>query len=127
VGLIVSVPGAYLAWTLMAAEVLFVAAEDHDMPAFLARENRQDVPVAALVMTSALITAVLAVTLFSDDAFTFTPELTSAFCSHTSRPSVSLRRTTTLTGRRCCASVASSPRHIARPPSPTNATTGRSG
>ncbi|MFB4268384.1 basic amino acid/polyamine antiporter [Nonomuraea sp. GTA35] len=78
VGLIVSVLGAYLAWTLMAAEVLFVAAKDHDMPAFLARENRQDVPVAALVMTSALITAVLAVTLFSDDAFTFTLELTSA-------------------------------------------------
>ncbi|NRQ33571.1 amino acid permease [Nonomuraea sp. NN258] len=77
-GLIVSVLGAYLAWTLMAAEVLFVAAKDHDMPAFLARENRRNVPIAALVMTSGLITAVLAVTLFSDDAFTFTLELTSA-------------------------------------------------
>ncbi|MGN9788531.1 basic amino acid/polyamine antiporter [Nonomuraea sp. ZG12] len=78
VGLIVSVLGAYLAWTLMAAEVLFVAAKDADMPAFLARENRRNAPVAALVMTSALITAVLFVTLFSDDAFTFTLELTSA-------------------------------------------------
>ncbi|WP_242376365.1 basic amino acid/polyamine antiporter [Actinomadura luzonensis] len=77
-GLIVSVLGAYLAWTLMAAEVLFVAAKDHDMPVFLARENERNVPVAALVMTSALITAVLAVTLFSDDAFTFTLKLTSA-------------------------------------------------
>ena len=35
VGLIVSVLGAYLAWTLMAAEVLFVAAKDDDMPRFL--------------------------------------------------------------------------------------------
>ena len=37
VGLIVSVLGAYLAWTLMAAEVLFVAAKDDDMPRFLRR------------------------------------------------------------------------------------------
>ena len=39
-GLIVSVLGAYLAWTLMAAEVLFVAAKDDDMPRFVRRENR---------------------------------------------------------------------------------------
>ncbi|GAA3469438.1 basic amino acid/polyamine antiporter [Nonomuraea roseola] len=78
VGLIVSVLGAYLAWTLMAAEVLFVAARDDDMPAFLKRENRQGAPVAALVMTSVLITAVLAITLFSDDAFTFTLKLCSS-------------------------------------------------
>lgn len=78
IGLVVSVLGAYLAWTLMAAEVLFVAARDNDMPAFLKRENRQGAPVAALVMTSILITAVLAVTLFSDDAFTFTLKLCSS-------------------------------------------------
>jgi len=77
-GLIVSVLGAYLAWTLMAAEVLFVAAKDDDMPRFLRHENRHGVPVAALVMTSVLITAVLAVTLFSDDAFTFTLKLCSS-------------------------------------------------
>lgn len=77
-GLIVSVLGAYLAWTLMAAEVLFVAAKDDDMPRFLRRENSHAVPVAALVMTSALITAVLVVTLFSEDAFTFTLKLCSS-------------------------------------------------
>jgi arginine:ornithine antiporter/lysine permease len=78
IGLIVSVLGAYLAWTLMSAEVLFVAAKDDDMPRFLRRENRQGVPTSALVMTSALITAVLVVTLFSDDAFTFTLKLCSS-------------------------------------------------
>ncbi|GAA2405525.1 basic amino acid/polyamine antiporter [Nonomuraea africana] len=78
VGLIVSVLGAYLAWTLMAAEVLFVAAKDEDMPAFLRRENAKGAPVAALVMTSVLITAVLAITLFSDDAFAFTLKLCSS-------------------------------------------------
>ncbi|MEU6999726.1 basic amino acid/polyamine antiporter [Nonomuraea sp. NPDC046570] len=78
IGLIISVLGAYLAWTLMAAEVLYVAAEDDDMPAFLKRENIHGTPVAALVMTSVLITAVLLTTLFSDDAFTFTLKLCSA-------------------------------------------------
>jgi arginine:ornithine antiporter/lysine permease len=47
VGLIVSVLGAYLAWTLMAAEVLFVAAKDDDMPRFLARTRGADVPFPA--------------------------------------------------------------------------------
>ncbi|WP_049561127.1 basic amino acid/polyamine antiporter [Nonomuraea sp. SBT364] len=78
VGLIVSVLGAYLAWTLMAAEVLFVAAKDDDMPAFLRRENRRGAPVTALVMTASLTTLVLLTTLFSDDAFTFTLKLCSS-------------------------------------------------
>ncbi|MEU4744929.1 basic amino acid/polyamine antiporter [Actinosynnema sp. NPDC023658] len=78
IGLIISVLGAYLAWTLMAAEVLFVAAKDDDMPRFLKRENRHGVPIAALVMTSTLVSVVLVVTLFSDDAFTFTLKLCSS-------------------------------------------------
>jgi arginine:ornithine antiporter/lysine permease len=78
VGLIVSVLGAYLAWTLMAAEVLFVAAKDDDMPRFLRRSTAADVPLPALIMTTALSQIVLVVTLFSDDAFNFTLDLTSA-------------------------------------------------
>lgn len=78
VGLIVSVLGAYLAWTLMAAEVLFVAAKDDDMPRFLRRENGRGVPAASLLLSSLLITAVLMVTLFSEDAFTFTLKLCSS-------------------------------------------------
>lgn len=78
VGLIISVLGAYLAWTLMAAEVLFVAAKDDDMPRFLRRSNSADVPVPALLMTTALSQVVLVITLFSDDAFTFALDLTSS-------------------------------------------------
>jgi arginine:ornithine antiporter/lysine permease len=79
-GLIVSVLGAYLAWTLMAAEVLSIAAKNQDMPAFLARENANQVPSNALLLTSLLIQLVLVATLFSDDAFTFALSL----CSHLS-------------------------------------------
>jgi arginine:ornithine antiporter / lysine permease len=78
VGLIISVLGAYLAWTLMAAEVLFVAAKDDDMPRFLRRATAEDVPIAALVLTTALAQVVLVVTMFSDDAFNFALDLTSA-------------------------------------------------
>lgn len=78
VGLIVSVLGAYLAWTLMAAEVLFVAAKDDDMPRFLRKATAEDVPVPALLMTTALSQVVLVVTMFSDDAFNFALDLTSA-------------------------------------------------
>ena len=77
-GLIVSVLGAYLAWTLMAAEVLFVAAKDRDMPRFLGRENAAGAPVASLLITSVLIQLVLFVTLASDQAFDFMLNMTSA-------------------------------------------------
>ncbi len=78
VGLIVSILGAYLAWTLMAAEVLFIPATDRDMPRFLARENKVGVPIAALIMTSAAVQVFLIVTLFSDDAFNFLLDLTTS-------------------------------------------------
>jgi arginine:ornithine antiporter / lysine permease len=78
VGLIVSVLGAYLAWTLMAAEVLFVAAKDDDMPRFLARTRGADVPFPALLLSTILVQVMLVITLFSEDAFNFALDLTSA-------------------------------------------------
>ncbi|MFD0856264.1 basic amino acid/polyamine antiporter, partial [Actinomadura adrarensis] len=77
-GLIISVLGAYLAWTLMAAEVLFIAAKDGDMPRFVNRTNRHAAPISALVLTSVVVTVFLFVSMFSEDAFTFTLELCSA-------------------------------------------------
>jgi arginine:ornithine antiporter/lysine permease len=78
VGLIVSVLGAYLAWTLMAAEVLFVAAQDEDMPQFLSRVSDVDIPGPALLMSTLLVQVMLVVTMFSADAFNFALDLTSA-------------------------------------------------
>src|SRR5215510_7404184 len=42
-GLLVSVLGAYLAWSLICAEVLFVAAKTKDMPSVFSRENANKV------------------------------------------------------------------------------------
>jgi arginine:ornithine antiporter/lysine permease len=62
----------------MSAEVLFVAAKDKDMPRFLARSKANDVPFAALLLSTILVQVVLIVTLFSEDAFNFALDLTSA-------------------------------------------------
>lgn len=77
-GLIVSVLGAYLAWTLMAAEVLFVAAQDDDVPRFLRRQNKAEAPVASVIMSTILIQVMLFVTMASENAFDFALNLTSA-------------------------------------------------
>jgi arginine:ornithine antiporter / lysine permease len=78
IGLLISVLGAYLAWTLMSAEVLYVAAKDDDMPRFLRRTNAADAPSASLLLTTALIQVMLLVTLLSDDAFNFMLNMTAA-------------------------------------------------
>ncbi len=78
VGVIVSVLGAYLAWTLMAAEVLYIPAKSDDMPRFLARTNRHGAPVTALAMAAALITLLLIALLFAADALDFMLDLTAA-------------------------------------------------
>jgi len=77
-GLVVSVLGAYLSWTLLAAEVLFTAAKTHDMPAALATENENGVPSTALLLSTSLVQIFLIVTMFSQDAFLFALKLCSA-------------------------------------------------
>jgi arginine:ornithine antiporter/lysine permease len=78
VGLIVSVLGAYLAWSLICAEVLFSAAKTEDMPKLFSKENRNQVPSAALWLTNIVIQLFLISTFFSQDAFTLMLKLTSA-------------------------------------------------
>lgn len=78
VGLVVSVLGAYLAWSLMAAEVLYVAAADRDMPRFLARKGAGDVPTSALLMSTCLVQTMLLVSKLSADALNLALDLTAA-------------------------------------------------
>ncbi|MET8523530.1 basic amino acid/polyamine antiporter [Nocardioides sp. NPDC004968] len=78
IAVIVSVLGAYLAWTLMAAEVMYVPARADDMPAFLGQENRNGTPITALVVTSLGVQALLALTLFVNDALNFMLDLATS-------------------------------------------------
>ena len=52
VGLIISVCGAYLSWTIMAAEIPFLAAQQGAFPRSIARQNRHNAPAASLWLTN---------------------------------------------------------------------------
>lgn len=78
VGLIISVLGAYLSWSLLAAEVLFSAAKSKSMPKVFATENSNAVPSAAVWLTNIFIQVFLILTLFTDYAFQLALELTSS-------------------------------------------------
>jgi arginine:ornithine antiporter/lysine permease len=77
-GLIVSVLGAYLAWALICAEVMFAAGKSKDMPAVFSRVNKNNVPVVALWVTSIIIQLIVISTYWSRDAFSLMLNLTSA-------------------------------------------------
>jgi arginine:ornithine antiporter/lysine permease len=77
-GLVVSVLGAYLAWSLICAEVGFAAAKSRDMPSLFARENRNKVPVAALWATNIIVQLLVITTYWSRDAFALMLNLTSS-------------------------------------------------
>jgi len=78
VGLIVSVLGAYLAWQMIAAEVLFNAAKTDDMPRIFATENQNKVPATALWLSNGIVQLLVISTLFSEDAFTLMLKLASS-------------------------------------------------
>lgn len=54
-GLIVSVTGAWLAWTMYAAELPYQAAKKKAFPSFFAKENANNVPIVALTITNVLV------------------------------------------------------------------------
>ena len=77
IGLLISVLGNYLSWSMLAAEVMFSAARHRTMPNFLARQNKNEAPVAALWASNILIQLFLIVTQFAESAFTLSLKMTS--------------------------------------------------
>jgi arginine:ornithine antiporter/lysine permease len=68
-GLIVSVGGGFLAWTLLAAESLFTPAGGGVMPAWLAKQNDKGVPAHALWLTNGMVQLFLILTLVSEASY----------------------------------------------------------
>ncbi|RQH15750.1 basic amino acid/polyamine antiporter [Bradyrhizobium sp. RP6] len=77
VGLLVSVLGAYLAWSLICAEVLSAAGRTRDMPRVFGTENANNVPAAALWLTNIVVQLFVISTYWSRDAFSLMLNLTS--------------------------------------------------
>jgi arginine:ornithine antiporter/lysine permease len=71
VGLVVSVGGAFLSWTLLCAQIPYAAAKDGTFPRWLAGENAAGSPVNSLWVTNGLVQLFLIVTLFASSSYQF--------------------------------------------------------
>ena len=69
IGLIVSVGGGFLAWTLLAAESLFTPAQGGVMPRALTKLNSKGVPANALWLTNIMVQLFLILTLVSKASY----------------------------------------------------------
>lgn len=67
--LVVSVVGAFLSWTLLAAEIPHAAGKDGTMPRFFGTESARGVPSTSLLITNLLVQAFLVITLFANSTY----------------------------------------------------------
>jgi arginine:ornithine antiporter/lysine permease len=71
IGLVISVGGAFLSWTMLCAEIPFVAAKDGNFPRWFATQNAAASPAVSLWITNGLVQAFLIVTLFASSTYQF--------------------------------------------------------
>ncbi|MFN2744809.1 arginine-ornithine antiporter [Bacillus sp. z60-18] len=77
-GLIISVLGAWLAWTLFAGELPLIAAREGVFPKWFGKENKNGAPTNALTLTNAIIQLFLLTFIISDTAYQFAFSLASS-------------------------------------------------
>ena len=82
IGLIISVAGALLAWTLLASEMLYLSGrgENHTSPAIFGKVNKAETPAPALWLTNALITLLLIYNFFNASGYNKLIQLASSMC-----------------------------------------------
>ncbi|WP_214829209.1 basic amino acid/polyamine antiporter [Exiguobacterium algae] len=68
-GLLVSLAGALLGWTILATEISYVASRDGVFPKVFKRINQNDTPVNALFITQAFTQVVTAIALYSEQTY----------------------------------------------------------
>jgi arginine:ornithine antiporter/lysine permease len=78
VGLLISILGNYLSWSLLAAEVLHSAGQTGTVPAFLGEENSNGVPASALWLSNCVIQGFVLITWFAESAFHVAAKMTSS-------------------------------------------------
>lgn len=69
VGVIISILGALLGWTIIAAECAYEAAKQGVFMSIFTKSNKKGSPVASLVITNLIIQALLIVILFSESSY----------------------------------------------------------
>lgn len=71
VGVIVSVLGAWLAWTMFAFELPYRAAQDGTFPKVFAKQSKNGTPIVALTVTNLCVQAFIFTFLFTKSAYSF--------------------------------------------------------
>ena len=69
IGLVISVAGAFLSWTLFAAEIPYRAAREGMLPDVFATENKNGSPSGSLWITNIFVQLFLIVTLYSNSTY----------------------------------------------------------
>jgi arginine:ornithine antiporter/lysine permease len=69
IGLVISVSGAFLSWTLFAAEIPYRAAREGMMPDVFAVENEKGSPAGSLWITNILVQIFLIITLYANSTY----------------------------------------------------------
>jgi arginine:ornithine antiporter / lysine permease len=69
IGIVISVLGAFLSWTLFAAEIPYRAAREGIMPQFFAIENEKQSPCGALWVTNVLVQIFLLISLYANATY----------------------------------------------------------
>lgn len=69
IGLVISVAGAFLSWTLFAAEIPYRAAKEGMLPEVFAAENANGSPAGSLWITNIFVQVFLIITLYSNSTY----------------------------------------------------------
>ena len=77
-GLIISVLGAWLGWTMLAAEIPYLAGKEKLFPSWFAKVNKNGAPSNSLWLTNGLIQVFLLTFLVSEEAYNFAFSLASS-------------------------------------------------
>ncbi|MCY9805967.1 arginine-ornithine antiporter [Lentilactobacillus senioris] len=78
IGLIISLFGSWISWTMLPAETMRLMADEGLLPKFFARENKYKAPYIALIVTAGLVQLFLISLLFMDSAYNFAYSLCTA-------------------------------------------------
>lgn len=78
IGLIISILGAWLSWTMLPAETMLLMAKSKLLPGYFGKVNDKKAPTFALIVTGGLVQLFLFTLLFTDKAYNFAYSLCTA-------------------------------------------------
>lgn len=76
IGIIIALLGCWLSWTVITAEVPYIAAKDGVFPNFLVKVDKNETPTSSLLMSTIAMQLAMLVVLFNNNAWLFLVDIT---------------------------------------------------